>query len=56
MHVLTYTAPDSTVDELDFSLFTSPEFCYDDLADLSLALSDSDMEVVIDITVAREME
>ena len=50
--VLTNTAPDDTVDELDFSLFTSSEFSYDALADLSLTLDDSDMEVVIDITVA----
>ena len=54
--VLTNTAPDDTVDELDFSLFTSSEFSYDALADLSLTFDDSDMEVVIDISDSREME
>ena len=56
MIVYQQTAPDDTVDELDFSLFMSSEFSYDALADLSLILDDSGMEVVIDISDSREME
>ena len=52
---LTNKASDDTVDELDFSSFTSSEFSYDALANLPLTLNDSDMEVVIDISDSREM-
>ena len=54
MIVLINTAPDDTVDELDFSLFTSSELDYDDLANLSL--DEPDMELVIDISDAQELE
>ena len=48
--------PDDNVDELDFSVSWSTNFRYDDLADLSLTLDDSDEEVAIDISNAREVE
>ena len=49
------TGPDDTGDELNFSVFMSSDFWYDDIADFSLTLENSDEEVVINISNACEV-
>ena len=49
-----HSGPDDITDELDFALFNSPEFSYDDLADLSLPLDDAGAEVFVDVTDSPE--
>ena len=56
LHVTSHSATDDTVEEMDFSPFSSPEFCYNDLADLSLTMDDSHVEVYIDISDSLEVE
>ena len=51
-----HSGPNDITDELDFSLFRSPEFSYDDLADLSLPLDDAGAEVFVDVTDYPEAE